>query len=368
MDGYPARRASARVVYNNKDITEDISKDLISLTWTDKSSKEADELTIKLHNAHGLWCGDWQPAKGATLTAQITISNWDGESGTEDLPCGTFEIDETTLSGPPSEVDIKAVSVPITSKARGEARTRAWENVRLQRIAGDIAAKAGLSLEWDLLKDPLYQREDQLEETDLGFLQGLAEEAGASLKVSHGKLILFDEKEYEKKPSVLTLHVSDLTRWNLKNKSAHVYGKGKVKYHDPENNEDLEFETDADLADLSGEDRNARTLAVNWRCKDLAEAEEKAENLLHDANKHEISGTIDIPGNLRIVAGINVELTGLGRYSGKYVIETATHSIDGKGGYTTSAQIRRGAKKNQNDSTKYVSWEQFDQLGKDYGK
>lgn len=366
MDAYPARRAHTRILYENRDITEDISKDLISLTWCDKASKEADELTIKLHNTHGKWSGDWQPAKGAKLTATIIPENWNGEEGRTELPCGTFEIDETTLSGPPSVVEIKAVSVPITSKARGQARTRAWDNVRLSQIAGDIAGQAGLSLLFDLPNDPLYQREDQLEETDLAFLQGLAEEAGAALKVSHDRLILFDEKEYEKKSSVVTLDVTDLTRWQLKNKSSKVYASCKVKYHDQETDTDIEHEEEADLSDLSGEDRNGRTLSLNWRCKSLAEAQEKAKNMLHDANKHEVSGSIDLPGDIRLVSGINVTLTGLGRYSGKFVLDSVTHRVDK--GYTTSAAIRRGSKKNQDDATNYVSWKQFDHLGKDYNK
>lgn len=370
MDGYPARRTHVVLLYNNKDITEDVSRDLISFSWTDKSSKEADDLTIKLHNVHGLWCGDWQAAKGAKLTAEIVHTNWNGEDGENRLPCGTFEIDETTVSGPPSEVAIKGISVPITSKARGQAKTRAWDNVRLSQIASDVAGNAGLDLIFELAKDPLYQREDQLEEADLSFLQGLATEAGASLKVSHDKLILFDEKEYEKKPSVLTLDVSDLTRWSLQNKSSSVYRSCKVKYHDPETDEDIEHEEDADLANLSGEDQNGRTLSLNQRCKNLAEAEELAKNTLHDANKYEVSGKLDAPGDLRVVAGVNIELTGVGRYSGKYVVDTVVHTVDSRGGHVMSLNIRRGGKgsKGKGDSVNYVSWSQFDHLGKDYSR
>jgi phage protein D len=348
-----------KIFYNSRDISEDISNDLISLNWTDKASKESDDLAIKLHNAHGLWCGDWQPAKGATLTASICVENWNGNEGMTELPCGIFEIDETALSGPPSVVDIKAISVPVTSKIRGQARTHAWDNVRLSEIAGDIAKQAGLSLVFDLTKDPIYQREDQLEETDLSFLLGLAEEAGASLKVSHGRLILFDEKEYEKKPSAVTLNVTDLVQWQLQNKSSGVYGSCRVKYHDPEMDEDIEYEEEADLADLNDEDRNERVLSLNWRCKDLAEAEEKARNMLHDANKYEVSGSITLPGNMQVVAGINIELTGLGRYSGKYVVESSTHAVSR--GYITTAEIRRGGKKNQKSSN--GDWDEFDLLG-----
>jgi phage protein D len=366
MNSYPARRARARLLYNNKDITEDISRDLVSFTWTDKSSKEADDISIKLQNTHGKWSGDWQPAKGAKLMSTIQIENWNGNDGTAELPCGTFEIDETALSWPPAVVDIKAVSVPVTSKARGQAHTRVWNNVELSLIASDIAKRAGLSLMFDLPNDPHYQEEKQIEETDLSFLQGLAEEAGASLKVSHDKLILFDEAEYEKKPSVLTLALTDLISCSLKNKSSGIYKNCKVKYHDPETDEDIEGEADADPADLSGEDANDRTMEVNCRCKSIAEAEDMAKNLLHDANKHEVEGTITMPGDIRIVAGINVALAGLGRYDGKYAVDSVTHTVTK--GYTVSANIRRGGKKSQGSSVDYIDWETLGHLGKDYVK
>jgi hypothetical protein len=128
----------------------------------------------------------------------------------------------------------------------------------------------------------------------------------------------------------------------LKNKSSGIYKNCKVKYHDPETDEDIEGEADAGLSDMSGEDENDRTLERNCRCKSIAEAEDMAENLLHDANKHEVEGTITLPGDIRVVAGINVTLTGLGRYDGKYAVDSATHTV--AKGYVVSANIRRGGK------------------------
>lgn len=346
-DSYKMRRARIILKYNNKDISEDIAKNLLNFKWTDNSSKKADSLDIDLENTAGLWHGAWLPAKGATLTASIVQENWDGGKGTQTLPCGTFQIDETTVSAPPSKAQIKAVSVPIKTKARGQKKTHGWNDVRLSQIAGDIANDAGLSLMFDLPDDPHYQSEDQMEETDLAFLQGLCDDAGASLKVSHDKLIIFSEEEYEKKSSVLTLEPENLTHWNLKNKSADVYKSCKVSYHDPETDKDISHEEEADLADLSGEDENGRTLNLNRRCKSLAEAQKLAKNSLRNANKYEVSGTLDAAGDLRVVAGVNIELSGFGAYDGKYAVETVTHTIDGKGGHTMSISIRRGGKKVQ---------------------
>ena len=71
-----------------------------------------------------------------------------------------------------------------------------------------------------------------------------------------------------------------------------------------------------------------------------------------------------------IAAGVNIELTGLGRYSGKYAVETVTHTVDHRGGHVMSLDIRRGGKgaKGKGDAANYVSWSQFDNLGKDFSK
>jgi len=93
-------------------------------------------------------------------------------------------------------------------------------------------------------------------------------------------------------------------------------------------------------------------------------------NTLHDANKYEVSGKLDAPGDPRVVAGVNIEVTGLGRYSGKYAVDSVIHTVDGRGGHVMSLDIRRGGKgsKGRGDSANYVSWSQFDYLGRDYSR
>ncbi len=363
-----ARRARLRLLYEGKDISEDISKDLISATWTDKSAKEVDDLSITLHNKHGRWYGEWLPSKGAKLSAWIVVENWAHASDGYALPCGTFEIDEIEVSSPPSTVTVKAVSMPITAQARGQAKNRAWEDVTLKRIAADIAAEAGLDLIYDKDDDPFYQYEGQHEETDLSFLQGLCAESGASLKVTHDKIVVFDQAKREEMPPVVEITPERLTSHRLRSKSSQVYSSCKVQYHDPETNEEYEYEHKGNLANLSGKDRNGRVLFANKRCKSLAEAENLARNILWDSNKFEVSGSITTMGDIRLNAGVNIRLFGFGRFDGKYMIESATHNIGN--GYTTSAEIRRilDRGKSRKAEEQDVAWQDFDEYGEDFYK
>lgn len=87
----------------------------------------------------------------------------------QSLRLGLFEIDEITSSGYPSEVQIKAVSVPDNNTLRGTERSRSWEKAKPQVIANDIASAAGMSLFWDTEENPVLDRVEQTEQSDLSF-------------------------------------------------------------------------------------------------------------------------------------------------------------------------------------------------------
>jgi phage protein D len=358
-----ARRAKLTLLYNGTNISEDVTADLDAAVWTDKSGGEADEISVNLHNTHGRWSDEWLPAKGAKLTASIEVQNWDGDGNTAVLPCGTFEIDQIDVSGGDggSKVSIKGISVPITSKARGSKKTKAWEDMRLSLIAAEIAGKAGLELYFDLENDPLYRREDQIEETDLGFLQGLCDDAGAVLKVSHEKIVIFGQGRREAEDAILVITPRMIASWSFSSRASRVYKAARVEYHDPETDEDFGFDVDGDLADLSGEDENDRVMVINQRVKSQAEAETLARSSLRGANKTEVTGSFSCMGDVRLVAGVNVQMQGFGKFDGKYVIDTVTHSIGNK--YGVSVQIRRALGR---EGWKEPGWRDFSAYGEDY--
>ena len=114
-----ARRASAVISYNGKDISADIAPYLKSLSYRDNLSGEADDLQIVLEDRAGLWQSSWLPEKGASLDVTLKFSQWASLTGEKTFPLGAFEIDEISVSGYPSEVQIKAVSVPDGNTLRG---------------------------------------------------------------------------------------------------------------------------------------------------------------------------------------------------------------------------------------------------------
>lgn len=201
-----ARRISAIIKYNNKDISVDISKYLKSISYTDNLSGEADDLQIKLEDRDGLWQSTWMPEKGALLDVTLQQKYWQNLSALpQSLRLGLFEIDEITSSGYPSEVQIKAVSVPDNNTLRGTERSRSWEKAKLQVIANDIASAAGMSLFWDTEENPVLDRAEQTEQSDLSFLYAICKDKGLALKISDKKIIVFDEAKYEAEKAKITI-------------------------------------------------------------------------------------------------------------------------------------------------------------------
>ena len=81
---------------------------------------------------------------GLKMDAVILRENWAGDGKDSLLPCGEFELDSVTASGPPAVINIKGTSLPFTAQVRQTKKSKAWENYTLSGIANEIAAANGM--------------------------------------------------------------------------------------------------------------------------------------------------------------------------------------------------------------------------------
>ncbi len=328
------RRVTPRIKYLKKDITADLAPYLLSLTYTDYAHGKADDLEIRLADREGLWSGPWYPGKGDRIEVELFCENWLGSGRHVTLRCGIFEVDEIEISGPPSEVTVRAHSALVTKDLRSTKRTRAWENTSLRCIAAEIAGRHGLTLLWDG-EDVPYKRVDQTEEPDLAFLKRLCEAADRYLKLAHEKLIISEETARKGGPLAGTITKEKCKSFSLRNKTHRIYRACRVKYFDPERKELLEHVEEDPKAPKSGE-----VLEINKRCESLDQAIKRARAELSRRNKFETEGEITLPGDPALVAGVSVELEGFGVLSGRYAVEESRHSYS-RAGYETSLRVRR---------------------------
>lgn len=322
-------RTWVELQYNGAMITHDIAPDLLGFTYTDNEPGKADDISITLKNDHGKWSGPWLPVLGDRLTATIKQS---GRGAGPDLPCGTFQIDEIDLQGPPNTVTIKGVSIPLGGSIRRLVKSRAWENVRLSEIAGDVAENGQLSLTY-LVDDPQYDRCDQREESDLAFLKRMCKAEHYALKVTDRQLVVYDPlKMSEQDPIVtITLGKSGVKSWRMSAQSHDLYQSCKVEYNDPKTGQVVAYTyTDPDV-------REGRTKKIVQRASSLAEAERRAKAGLYEANRRASTGSLVLVGDTRLWSGACVQLEGFGGLSGKYMIDKVTHEV--ASGYTVSMDV-----------------------------
>ncbi|MFY0545449.1 phage late control D family protein [Brevibacillus sp. H7] len=330
------RKAWLQVKYENKDISTYLQPYLLSWSYTDNLSGQADDLQLTLEDTNQLWSGAWMPEKGNVIQGVIMRQDWEKHGITNTLPIGQFEIDEIEVGGPPSVATIKAISVPESSSLRGERKNRAWEKTFLSVIARDIASKAKLKLMFQTSEDPEYDRIEQTDEYDLAFLMRLCNDAGLCLKVTGKQLVIFDEEDLEKKAPVATLRKGDpiIKSYQGRTSLNGLYKACRVEYYNARKKQTIKYTYTPPKPPKTG-----RVLVINQRVSSQKEAIRLAKKRLRQENKNATVFSITLLGDTRFVAGLTVNLSGFGKFDGKYIITQAAHGQ--QSGYETKLELRR---------------------------
>jgi len=333
-----ARRVEVAVTYNGKDISASLAESLLDFSYSDNPSGSVDDVQLNVEDVLNRWQGPWNPDTGDVIQASIRTVNWEKAGETKTLPCGTFEVDTVDINGPPDVVSIKALSLPAGTSARSEKRSKAWEKFKLQAIAQEIAIRAKLKLVYEVKDNPQYERLDQTEQTDLAFLLDLCNKECIAVKVSGGKLVLFDERQYEASKPVATIKrgVDNVLGYTFGwSATDAVYRASILTYKPPKAKKEIKVDYTPPGAPKTGP-----VLRLNENVASQAEALRVAKNRLREQNKNFGKASLSLAGDTRLSAGSTVVIDGWGRYDGKYIIERATHTV-GSGGYTTQIEIRR---------------------------
>ena len=349
---------------DEKDVTTSLAPDLLSFSYDDKETNEADEISITLKDERGKWAGRWKPDGGEVVKAYLAAGNTVGKIKSR-VYCGKFYVDSLSVSGSPRTFELKAVSIPLRKPIRRKLKTRAWEKLTLREIAEKIAKEADIKLLYDADGPISYDRQDQDRESDLKFLSRLCEEAGLSLKVTDEKLVIFDQQAYESKPSVktFTLGESDILSWSFEAQQSETYKTCTVSYRDPKQKKkdtaaSYSTKLSQDWAEVAGKkkssnpavmtytytdpnaEENGQEFVLKRRAKSIEEAKRLAKAKLRQLNARKVAGSLSIVGDPTIVAGVVITVKGFGSFDGRFIVEAASHSVTGSG-YTTSLDLRR---------------------------
>lgn len=344
---------------DEKDVTTDISQDLLSFSYTDNENNEADEISLTLKDEKGKWASAWKVDGGERIKATIYEGTTTGGPQRR-LYCGVFFADMWNFSGAPRVAEIRAISVPLNKPIRRKLKTRAWEKITLKDIAAKIAGEANLKLIYDADEPISYDRQDQDRQSDLTFLSNLCEEAGLSIKVTDEQLVIFDQSIYEKKESVKTLILGtdNIKSWSFESQKGETYKSCTVSYRDPKKKK----KSSAASYNIYGEkvtkkssnpavmsytyvdpmaEDSDQEYALKRRATSLEDAKRLAKAKLRKLNSRKVTGSLSIVGDTSMVAGVVITLQGFATtIDGKFLIEQAEHSV-GTDGYVTNLQLRK---------------------------
>ena len=165
---------------DDRDITQNFSHRLISLTMTDKRGLEADQLDIVLDDSDGLLD---LPVRGARLSLWL---GWEGPPLEEK---GDFTIDAIHFRGAPDTLTIQGFSADFRGKLNVR-REQSWHDTTIGAIVDTIAQRNQLTASVTSgLASIAISHIDQSQETDAAFLSRLAERNGAFVSIKAGKII-----------------------------------------------------------------------------------------------------------------------------------------------------------------------------------
>jgi phage protein D len=365
------RRAKVQVIYAGKDVSADLAPYIIDLTFNDNESGKADDLSLTLDDRDRLWATDWWMEKSDSIEASILCEDeWlPDQTAPLKLSCGTFSVDELESSGPPDRVTVKAIAVPLNKAIKRTRKSKAWESLTIKAIAEEMAGKADMDLVWESDSNPLLNREDQRDESDLGFLARVTAQYGLNLKVHDNQIVVFGDAKYEAAEPLdtITRGESRVISYRFKYQAGSTGSKkASTSIFDviagmpitgeatdeqlvsvPPDEPEPEPQVSLPLEDIMSipEDDPYSLMSVEEETHieapvgSQAEAETVSKEKLRSQNKKGWQCSLSLVGDPRIATGLTVTLSGWGRYDGKWQVERCSHKVGG--GYTTSCELYR---------------------------
>lgn len=315
-----------RVLYNGTDISEDVSRSLIQVVYTDNMD-EADTVDIVLEDKELKWQNEWYPSKGAKLDVVI------GYEGAEELECGQFEIDELITTGPPDVVTIRGIAAGFTQGKKRTDKSYTHETKTLAEIVRTIAANAGLNVKGNI-ENIRIDRSVQNAQRDMRYLRRLANQFGYTFNIRGNDLNFFKRANLESAKAVGSFDKTDLVTYSITDKSTRIYSAAEVRFHNPTTGELVRHKEVDRQVDFTDD-----VLIIEQKAESLEQAQVIAKSYLEKANKLQQSGSVSMPGNPFVIAGNVIELTGLGKMSGNYIIRSSAHTVDVLTGWVSDLDI-----------------------------
>lgn len=313
-----------RIVADGSDITAVINDRLLLLRTSDKPGMESDDFELRIDDRDGAVT---LPARGALIEIHL------GYAGRTLTRLGRYTVDEVELSGPPDSVIIRGKASDMRGTGK-TTRSGSWENVPLQQIVRDIAARNGWQPACPVLTKVL--RVDQFNESDFNFITRLAKQYDCTAKVGDGTLLVLPRQGGHSAGGtalgVVRLRRADVTRWQFGLADKGTYKAVQARYQDPRSGQLKVVE----LANSDAPQGLAPVHRDRHLYPDQASAQQVARARLAALNRSTANVQLDMPGRTDLFTERTVDLQGFkSGLDGEYLVESVAQLFTTSGWTTT---------------------------------
>lgn len=316
------REAGVKLIYNGKDVTEDIAADIESISYEGNAADDSNSASVTINAMDDKWLNNWMPEKGATLEPTILTRNWPEEGQSGQMQGGVMTIDDISYSDAPCTLTMSATSKPNDTSFSEEDREYIWKNTSIQTIAQTIAGRYGLTLGFDGKDAQIVKREQKA--TDSAFLNELCKDYGLILKVYSKRLWVYDREAFKKKKAAAAIDRTDIApgSFSFSDGFDGVYTHGIWDY----SNQTKGVKIHAEIGS------SGRTKRISKYASSQADAERRLQAALDDANHSATQVKFKLAlAQIELSESQNIQLTGYGKLSGKYFIDKVALSYSRSG-------------------------------------
>ncbi|WP_460077051.1 phage late control D family protein [Pseudomonas sp. H2_C01] len=321
-----------RIIADGKDITTLINDRLLSLRTSDKPGMESDDFELRIDDRDQAVA---LPTRGAGIEVYL------GYTGQALTRLGRYTVDEIELSGPPDTLVIRGKASDMRGSGK-TVRSGSWENVPLQQIVRDVAARNGWQPVCPVQTN--VPRVDQLNESDYNFITRLAKQYDCTAKLADGKLLVMPRQGGQtasgKNLSPVVLRRADLSRYQFRLGDRNTQKAVRTKHQDKKSGALKVVELDND--DLPNGLPAVHTDRHIYPNKSAAEQAAKAR--LAAFNRSSAGVRLEMAGRTDVFAERSIIVQGIKPgLDGEYLAE-AVEQLFTSSGWTTTVECNGGKK------------------------
>lgn len=340
------RRAAIGMMYEKTDISEQISRDIESFSYSDVAASKSDSVSITIRASEDKWKGEWMPDKGAKLYPSIIVYDWNIGGVVNGVrpysaECGAFMVEETSFSASPDKLSISGVAKPNDTSFSARRRTFTWKETSIKNIAKKIGERYGLQVKFDAEDQQVDAKEQDA--TDSAFLQDLCETYALVIKVYAQQLWIYDREKYKQKSAVWTAYKEmpknnrtaicvESGSFSWSTSTTGTYTGGIYTYTNKKKGINISVTVGTE----------ERQLKLTGKVSSEADAKARLKAAIRNANHGSTSCSFTIIGYPVAASAQCINISGFGsKIDGKYFVNELNHTYSVGSGYKTKVKASK---------------------------